>query len=172
MQLFSEKQIDKICKHLTSKYETRDPFRIAKELGVYVEFDELETLKGYYCVLNRVRMIVINNSLDEQMQKLVCAHELGHDRLHYSLAVSSPLRDSGFISNAIHEIEANRFASGLLLSDEDVLEYASYGFTTEQIAAQLETYPEIVSIKIRTLRQKGIQLRIIDMPCSDFLGRL
>ncbi|MDO4566469.1 MAG: ImmA/IrrE family metallo-endopeptidase [Oscillospiraceae bacterium] len=161
-----------MCRSLVKRCKTRDPFELADILGVHVEFDNLRRLKGYYSYMNRIRLIVISENLDSPMQALVCAHELGHDRLHFKLACRSPLRDEGFSSSGKTEIEANRFAANILVSDEDYLEYAELGYTSRQIASALCVCPEIVLIKERILTSDGIQLRIADMPRSDFLKRM
>lgn len=162
-------RIEQLCRNLVSKHKTYDPFEIADALDVSVEYDDIGKLKGYYCFMNRVRLIVINCALDTQMKRLVCAHELGHDRLHFQLAMASPLRDEGFGSTARAEIEANRFAASLLIPDDEFVELACYGYTDRQIAMELGTIPEIVQIKTRIMSEKGMQLRLPDMPRSTFL---
>jgi len=165
-------RIDELCEKLIRTCGSCDPFEIAAMLGVLVEYDRMGSLKGYYSYMNRCRLIVINEKLSERLKKVVCAHELGHDRLHYNTARVSPLRDEGLFSSAKPEIEANRFAAELLVPTGDFVELASYGYTEEQIAGELNTYPELVRIKIRTLSERGFQLRIPDMPPSDFLARI
>ena len=82
-----------VCR-LKSKYKTSDPFSICRELGIDVrERADFKTLKGFYCVMNRGRFIVINENLNEHDKRIVCAHELGHDRLHRDIAAASVLRD-------------------------------------------------------------------------------
>jgi Zn-dependent peptidase ImmA (M78 family) len=151
------------------KYGTNNPFELAGELGAYVRYDDIGGIKGYYCCMNRIRLIVINRNLDENMGRLVCAHELGHDRLHRNMAVISPLRDTGFNSSALHEMEANQFAANLLVNEDDFFELASRGYTDEQVAAALNIRVELVRIKSELLRRAGIQLRLLDIPNSDFL---
>ena len=61
----------------------RDPFAIAENLGIEVIYcNHFGPLKGMYRVVKRCRFIFINNALSERMQKIVCAHEIGHDQLH------------------------------------------------------------------------------------------
>jgi Zn-dependent peptidase ImmA (M78 family) len=163
------RMIDQLCHALVKRCKTYNPFEIADMLDVSVEYDDIGKLKGYYCFMNRVRLIVINRALDDSMKRLVCAHELGHDRLHFRLALDSPLRDEGFGSAAKAEIEANCFVASLLIPDEEFIELACYGYTDRQIAMELETIPEIVQIKTRMMNQKGMQLRMPDMPKSTFL---
>ena len=79
---------------LIRKYGTRDPFVLAKELGIEVIWsDEWTKLKGMYFYMKRRRFICLNSNLDEQMKKIVCAHEIGHDQLHRHLAKEKALQE-------------------------------------------------------------------------------
>ncbi len=64
---------------LVRKYNTRNPLEIAESMGITLLFRDLNNLKGFYTISKRTRYIVINENLDEYMQKVICAHELGHD---------------------------------------------------------------------------------------------
>ena len=69
------------------RYGSRDPFEIARQLGINVMLcKNFGSLKGMYRVIKRNRFIFLNNSLDENMLRIVCAHELGHDQLHRNMA--------------------------------------------------------------------------------------
>jgi len=79
---------------LKTKYKTDDPFLIAEALNIDVREDpSFSSLKGFYCIMNRQRFIVINANLSPQEKRVVCAHELGHDRLHRKMASAAPLKD-------------------------------------------------------------------------------
>ena len=84
----SLKKITNKGSNLVKRCNTRDPFKIAEAIGVKVMFvDNFEKLKGVYRVIKRNRWIFINSNLSERMQRIVCAHELGHDQLHRHLAM-------------------------------------------------------------------------------------
>ncbi len=170
--MMKKNQIDSLSESLIRKYSTNDPFELAECLNVLVVFDDIRNLKGYYANINRSRLMVINSKLDEPLRKLVCAHELGHDRLHSALATISPLRDEGIYSPNRTEIEANRFAAGLLVPTETFVELVSDGYTIDQIASSLNTFPEIISIKMNALAHEGIQLRLPDLPFGNFIKDL
>lgn len=75
--------LSKVGSDLVKRCGTRDPFRIAHELGIEVLFcDDFGPLKGMYRVIKHNRFIFINKDLSERMQRIVCAHEPGHDQLH------------------------------------------------------------------------------------------
>ena len=76
-------QLSKVGSDLVRRCGTRDPFQIAKELGIIV-LDDCENfgqLKGMYRVVKKNRFIFLNQDLSPQTKRIVCAHEIGHDRL-------------------------------------------------------------------------------------------
>lgn len=76
------------------KSKTRNPFVIAEDNGIMLLFDaNLKNLKGMYTIIKRNRIIIINDNMPEQMQNIVCAHELGHDALHRSFAKNGALQE-------------------------------------------------------------------------------
>lgn len=80
-------QLSRVGEKLVKRCGSRAPFEIARQLGVHVMLCEnLGSLKGMYRVIKRNRFIFLNNSLDENMLRIVCAHELGHDQLHRNMA--------------------------------------------------------------------------------------
>lgn len=90
----SAKHLSKVGSDLVRRCGTRDPFRIAQELGIEVLFcDDFGPLKGMYRVIKRNRFIFINKDLSSRMQRIVCAHELGHDQLHRHLAKGNALQE-------------------------------------------------------------------------------
>lgn len=115
--------MDTTIHKLVRKFKTNDPFEIAKGLNIlirYAEFDE--GTRGLYYRKLRRRFIVIHNGLDEQWQKVVCAHELGHDRLHPGIS-RFWLDEHTFFNAGKFEKQANVFALKLLTysttQDED-----------------------------------------------------
>ena len=149
---------------LVKRCDTRDPFKIAKELGIKVMFvDDFEKLTGVYRVIKRNRWIFINSNLPERMQRIVCAHELGHDQLHRDLA-----RGDGLMEFVLYdmdsrpEFEANVLASQILLPDDEVLEHIYNGYDAEQIARIMGSDINLVALKVATLNQQGHNFRNID----------
>ena len=58
--------LSKVGSDLVKRFDTRDPFRIAQELGIEVLFcDNLSHLKGMYRVIKRNRFIFINKDLSQ-----------------------------------------------------------------------------------------------------------
>lgn len=61
---------------------TRDPHRIARELGIDVLYYPFARQRGAYKVIMRNRFMFIKDNLHPVMEKIVLLHELGHDTLH------------------------------------------------------------------------------------------
>ena len=61
---------------------TRDPHRIARELGVEILYYPFNRQRGAYKVIMRNRFMFIKDNLHPVMEKIVLLHELGHDSLH------------------------------------------------------------------------------------------
>ncbi|MNY45507.1 Metallopeptidase ImmA [compost metagenome] len=87
-----------------------------------------QSTKGLYYRKLRRRFIVIHNELPLEWQRFVCAHELGHDRLHKGINRFF-LEENSYFSPGKLERQANLFAIKLLSSgsspeqDEPLLRY-------------------------------------------------
>lgn len=108
------------------------------------------------------------------MQRLVCAHELGHALLHRSLGQ----RDGGLFEFEIfdiksqYEYDANVFAATLLLDDQEVLEAAREGYDVVQTARHMGTNVNLVLLKMIEMNKQGYQFRVPYAPTKAFLGTI
>ena len=141
---------------------TRDPYKIARELGIEVIECPFETQRGAYKVIKRNRFIFVKQDLNPIMKKIVILHEIGHDILHRNEAT----KVGGFKEFEIFdmtdnrmEYEANIFASQLALDDEDFLEYCERGYDVQQIACAMHSDINLVALKADTLISQGYRLR-------------
>lgn len=152
------------AEHLTQKYNTRNPYAIASQLGIFVlNFDTPGTLKGMYSVIKRSRFIFVNESLDDDLRRFVCAHELGHDILHRKIIGQTPMSDTNMYGNSSRmEYEANVFASTLLVDRKKVLKYALDGRTSTEIAALMHIDIGLISIAIDQLIKEGYALNPVN----------
>lgn len=116
-----------IADGLARKYNTRNPFTIAKEMEFIVVLAPLIQMRGFQQRAKRRRFIYINSELDEQQQCLVCAHELAHHLLHRGLNRIF-MDQSTYAVTQKYENEANLFALELLYSDENLQPYLSRGY--------------------------------------------
>ncbi|KAF6628803.1 ImmA/IrrE family metallo-endopeptidase [Paenibacillus sp. EKM208P] len=110
--------MDNVIQKLVKKYGTNDPFEIAKGLNITVVYENLgKATRGIYFRKLRRRFIVIHSGLSEEWQRVVCAHELGHDRLHPGLG-RFWLDENTFFNTGKYERQANTFAVKLLTFNE------------------------------------------------------
>lgn len=111
--------IKQLVDSLVRKYNTRDPFEIIKNLNVIVVFYPLRGVNGFYQYFQRNNIIYINESLGRFEKAFVCAHEIGHMMLHKK--ANAIFMDSRTQLNTTkYEIEADRFAVDLLISDDAI----------------------------------------------------
>ena len=165
------KQLSEVGEKLVKRCGTRDPFEIARQIGVEVLFcPDFGSMKCMYRVVRRNRFIFINDSLTPQMQHIVCAHELGHDQLHRDLAKTGALQEFMLYDMTTKpEYEANIVAAEILLDTDEVLDYVyHYGYTSEQIARAMGTDINLVALKVAHLAETNRGLRPVEHR-SDFL---
>ena len=154
--------VNLIPSKLISRYGTRDPFRICREKGIEVMFrDDFTGQKGAFSLMLNVPFIFINNNLSDEMKRIVCAHELGHDQFHREYAKDGMMREFMLYDmSSRQEYEANVFAAALLLDDDEVLEMIRDGYDIVQVAAALHTDINLVALKVDSLIREGHELRV------------
>ena len=165
------RQLSEVGERLVRRCGTRDPFEIARQLGVEVLFcPDFGSMKGMYRVVKRNRFIFLNRDLTPQMQRIVCAHELGHDQLHRNLAKTGAIQEFMLYDMTTKpEYEANIVAAEILLDTDEVLDYVyHYGYTSEQIARAMGTDINLVALKVAHLAETNRGLRPVEHR-SDFL---
>ena len=156
---------------LRDRFHTSRPDVIAEELGIDIQQHCLGSLKGYYLVDRKRRYIVLNKKLDESMRQLVCAHELGHDRLHQEIAGFTVWHERNlFDPRSKAEREANLFAAELLIPDLEIHSLLNQGMSLETISKCLGHPVDLVLYKIQALRLTGWKIELPWSVSSDFLG--
>ncbi len=166
------KFIEKISNKLVSEVGTRNPFEIAKYRNIKVRpFAKPTKLLGMYAVIKRNRFIFYNPYVDELMQKMVVAHELGHDILHRDIATETPFQEWAlFDVRSITEYEANIFASHLLLDEKEIIDLAEQGYNDVQIASLLNVNINMLLFKLREMNRAGENINIRAIPDSNFFN--
>ena len=125
---------------------TRDPFEIARQKHIIITEEPLGSIRGYYSRSHRQPVIHINSALSESQRRFTCAHELGHALLHPK-ANTPFLHSRTLFSVNRYEIEANRFAVWLLISDEDLVEYPDR--TIPQLAQIFGVTPALMEHRLK-----------------------
>jgi Zn-dependent peptidase ImmA (M78 family) len=134
--------IPRQVKALVKKYNSRNPYLLAKLLKIEIIYTPMTYMPGFCDKLFNIKFIVINSNLEEYLQRQVCAHELGHALLHkgmgYFFITQNTLQCPGKF-----EREANEFAWELLY-DEEYCQYAYDGdidwYIKEEGIAELAKY--------------------------------
>ncbi len=138
--------IKKKANALVRKYGTRNPFEIIKHLNVIVVFYPLEGVRGFYQYFQRNNIIYIDERLPENEKQFVCAHELGHMFLHKQ--ANALFMDSRtFLNTSKFELEANRFAVDLLISDDIIEDHIE--FTTSQFERLLGYNKQLIELRLK-----------------------
>ncbi len=107
-------------KNLVTKYNTANPFELAKELNIkIISLDLPDSIKGFLVRVLRRKYIILNNKLTYERQKIVLAHELGHARLHTAYGYYLHADMSYYVPSK-REKEANVFAIHLLSYSSDL----------------------------------------------------
>jgi len=144
---------------LVVKYQSRNPYKLCSELGIKVKQKDLgEEIKAYYYCTSRICNIVLNNRISEDVQRILVAHELGHERLHKELAQLQGFQEVElFVQSIPFEYEANLFAAELLIDDEELLvllsdEDKSYN----GVASVLRVPADFLDFKVRVIKHRGL----------------
>ena len=164
--------ISRVANSLSYKYQTRDPYQLCDSLGVRIRLKDLGTdIKAFYFYQSRIRNIVLNYRVTEDLRRVLVAHELGHDRLHKKIAILKDLREIAFCDLAQPmEYEANLFAAELLIDDKELLALLNqYDQSFFNIAAELYVPAALLDFKLRVLKHKGYNIKAPYIANGDFL---
>lgn len=158
----STSEIVQKANHIVRLCGTRDPHKIADELGIEIIYCPFKSQRGAYKVIMRNRFMFVKEDLHPVMENIVLLHELGHDSLHRDEAT----KVGGFqefnifdIRDSRMEYEANIFATQIALPDDDFLELAEQGYDVQQIARTMHSDVNLVALKADTLISQGYRLR-------------
>lgn len=78
----STSEIVRKANHIVKQCGTRDPKKIADELGIVIRYYPFNVQRGAYKVIMRNRFMFVKKDLPPVMKNIVLLHELGHDALH------------------------------------------------------------------------------------------
>lgn len=140
------KQIKQIVSYYCKKFNTRNPFEIADHLGILYQIGNIGC-SGCYMFLKNHRYIFLNQNLSEYETRLVMAHELGHAIMHRKENCYF-IRNKTLLLNSKIEIEANIFASELLIPDDIIRE--NRDLTTQQLSRLLGYEQALIELRLKS----------------------
>lgn len=133
---------------LVSEHKSRDPIEIASNLGITILYEPLGSINGYYNTVFGQQFIHINSDLPDHKKVFTAAHELGHAILHPT-SNASFLKNKTYLSVDKMEIEANKFAVHLLISDEDIKDYQE--LTINQLSMMYGFHEELIKLRFNQI---------------------
>lgn len=89
MGYYTTAEIVKIVNRLIDRCGTRNPYRVAKELGINIIYRNFDKQRGAYKVILKNRFIFLKNGMHPVVEQIVLWHEIGHDILHRQEAVAA-----------------------------------------------------------------------------------
>ena len=167
----SGQKISDLADELISQFDTRDPFRIASFLDIHIKYIHTKRQKGFCALVLDEPFIFINQNMSEQMQRMTCAHELGHILLHRDLLD----RDRFLLEYELFNIqndteyEANVFAASLLIDENELYESIQEGNDMVAIASAMNLNVNILMIRIIEMQKAGSDFHIPFTPDRKFL---
>ena len=151
------------------EYGTRNALDIGDSMGINIYLrDDFRGLKGMYSSYLGERSIHVNSNGTTAEQIMYGGHELGHDIFHQKLAATFSYFDTDFFVRDRTEYEANLFDAHLLLDEEQILDLAASGYELDQIAVMMNTYRELLLIKLRDMSERGLPVRAAYSPLMNF----
>lgn len=130
---------------MDKKYKTLDPYELAEAMGIIIHRMELGNTRGFCYTSRRIKQIILNNNLPEWTERFVLAHEIGHLVMHPKH--SAPFLQSTFFSMDRFEIEANKFATELIIPDDELMDM--YEYTVDELSALYGLPREIIELRFR-----------------------
>ena len=141
-----KKSIRHVVSYYKKKYDTSDPFEIARQLNIQLQIGPMNTYSGCYMFLKNHRCIFLNENLDPHEKALVMAHELGHAILHRRENCYF-IRSKTYLLTSKIENEANKFAMELLISDDDIQE--NRYLTIDQMARLWGYHKNLIELRMK-----------------------
>lgn len=169
-----DERIFRIPARLIERHNTRDPFQLARLLGYYVKFINTKKQKGFCKIYLNNYFIFINSNMSPQMQRMTCAHELGHLLLHKEALTKRDylVEMEIFDITDVRELEANQFAANILIDDEELLDLLKEGYDVVRIASLLNVNVNMLMVKLLTMNKTGHHFDVPFVPRATFMGTI
>ena len=132
-------------KRLYKKHRTFNPYEIADAMGIIIHYMDLGCTRGFCYTSRRIRQIFLNSNMPDYMKRFVLAHELGHLIMHPNH--NAPFLQSTFFSMDRYELEANKFAVDLIITDGDL--EVMYEYSIDSLAAHYGLPREVIELRFK-----------------------
>lgn len=141
----------RMAENAFKRYKTRDLDEIIEKRHIRLrEFEDPESLLGFFTVMNRKQVIGINSAADDVQRRTGLMHEVGHSLNDYRAAASGGKFNDDFkcfsLSNAPCEFNANLTGADLFISDDFILErihYDDYKRLTAYMSEMMDRYKKM-----------------------------
>lgn len=137
--------IKQSVQRLVDEFETTDPYRLARQMGIEVDEHPFRRIRGMVLEIAGRVTIILNSTLPNWLKRVVLAHELGHLELSPGGKGYFWITEHTFMESKV-EYEAHRFAVELLAWGEVPEEDEG----VEQFAARIGVPAEIMRYRIVT----------------------
>lgn len=183
--MFSITSPEALVKH----FNTRDPSVIAAGLNIEVHhsYHPESSLPGLTCLVANRPSIFVNEAYFAKLQKKhrdysdeqitndilqVEAHELGHSCCHREQLRIAPIKEFEIFNvRTVLEVEANKFAAGILIDKEEMLDLLHSDLTILQVASQMRVNVNLLIYRIEMLRSEGYSFHELPyIPKNNFMG--
>lgn len=170
----SYNQIFKDSQKIIETYGTRNPRDILEERNVkIIPFSTDTKILGMFKIIKRNSFVFYNPYVDNRIQNMVFAHELGHEIYHKEMAKNSNLMEYElFDINSEMELEANIFACHLLIDEDELIEDLKQGYTYNQLASLYNVNVNLMIFKLNEMHRMGIPIKKENPADSKFFNNL
>ncbi len=159
---------------LVKTYNTRQARAVLEERGVVlIPFSKATKVLGMYKVIKRNHFVFYNPYVDERIQNMVLAHELGHHIYHREQAAKGQLMEYELFDICGEmELEANIFAAHFMIDDGELMEALREGYSYDQLAMKFNVNVNLIIFKLNELQRMGHPIQMGEVTDRSFFSKI
>ena len=127
MGYYTTAEIVKIVNKLIDRCGTRDPYKVAKELGINIIYRDFEKQRGAYKVILKNRFVFLKNGMHPVVEQTVKSRMRSDGLIFISFYYIRIVLCKGYLSTIFHDSVCNYHPfvrySFLILNTENLLLY-------------------------------------------------